>query len=165
MVRFTFVTGAVQEFPYNWEKLAPKLTFQGIRLFTPAPNIMIPLNSATIALIERIGDEVEETKTETTTDTVVIEAEPVVEEEPEPKKEMTEQERKDKILADMKELSSCPHEEYEYHYQMVMTGPKTNQKAAKRYFPVCKKCGVRERFVKADTLTDEEKANAKLWDK
>jgi hypothetical protein len=35
----------------------------------------------------------------------------------------------------------------------------------RRYFPVCVKCGMRERYVKAESLTDDEKLNAKVWDK
>ena len=46
-----------------------------------------------------------------------------------------------------------------------MGGPKHSPREQKRFFPVCKKCGIRQRYVKAADLTDEQKENAKVWDK
>ena len=91
---------------------------------------------------------------------------PVEEEEPE-----TQQQRNDRLLAEMKEKSDCAgngHEgkEQVIHFQDVMIrkkGAKTSL-PSRRYFPVCSFCGLRQKYVKADSLTDEQKENAKLYE-
>jgi hypothetical protein len=160
MIRFTFTSGKEQDFNYNWEKLAPKLQFAGMRMFRPKADVMIPLNSNTIALIENFPEETEEV-------TVVdlSEPEPVVEPEPEKEPKKSTEDERERVLNAMKELSECTHEEREFYYQKVKSGPKGKQKEIHRYFPVCVKCGVRERYVKTDSVTEEEQLNAKLWDK
>lgn len=168
-VKFTFSSGKEVEYDYDWEKLAPKLQLGGMRLFGPQPGVLIPLNSNTIALIEdtTIYDEVPEEhepevgdmKTEVTT------SEPPPEYPEEVEKKLSIEEKKEAILNDMKEMSECVHEEHDIYYQEIMAGPRNNRQAQKRYFPVCAKCGVRERYVKADSLSDEQKENAKKWDK
>ena len=92
--------------------------------------------------------------------------EPVAEE----KKESIEQ-RKARILADMREKSDCPgtghagHEQV-IHFQDVMIrrkGAKTSL-PSRRYFPVCSFCGLRQKYVKAETLDDATKENATLYE-
>lgn len=161
MVKFTYSNGREATYNYEWDKLAPKLLMAGIRLFKPEPDVLIPLNSQTIALIENIVEEVEEVEEDKTEEVVKSEEIEAPKETEEPEKELSAQEKQDAAIALMKELSSCEHENYEYYYQVIGSGPK----AQKRYFPVCTKCGIRQRYVKAAGLTDEEKENAKIWDK
>jgi hypothetical protein len=89
-----------------------------------------------------------------------------VEEKPE-----TAQERNDRLIAEMKLKSDCSnskdhmgHEQLIY-YQDVQMRKKNAKKGlpSRRYFPVCSFCGLRQKYVKADSLTDEQKENAKLW--
>jgi hypothetical protein len=137
-------------------------------MFAPYPGVLIPLNSHTIERIEENIDEEPEVEEPTEED---LAFEPTddkpTEREPEPPVELTEekpksaQEKQEEMLAYMKEMSSCTHENYEYYYSESMVG--RSKKPVRRYFPVCAKCGVREKFVKAETLTDEEKSNAKEW--
>ena len=86
------------------------------------------------------------------------------EQEDKPTETKSIEERKEELLAEMKEKSECKHEDTEIYFQEVKTGTKNDQKMARRYFPVCNFCGLRERYVKAASLSDEEKANAKQWD-
>jgi hypothetical protein len=175
MVRFTFASGTTHEFDYNWNQLAPKLQLGGLRMFKPAPGVLIPLNSNTISLIEEIEDELtreEEELADKLTEKLIKEIpiaeaieEVTAEEAIEEKTPLSMKEKKELILAEMKEKSECTHEVMTYYYQEIMTGPKGKQKSMKRYFPVCTKCGVRERYVKVDKLTDDEILNARVWDK
>ena len=164
MVKFVYASGKEVVYDYDWEKLAPKLQFAGIRLFKPEKNVLIPLNSHTIAVIENMDleEEVDEQGNTEALDDIKAE-EPDKEEDPE--KELTKQEKQDKMLAHMKEMSECTHEEYDIYYQMVTAGPKNSPREQQRFFPVCKKCGVRQRNMKSASLTDEQKENAKVWDK
>jgi hypothetical protein len=172
MIKIHFVSGKVKELDQPWDKFPQKLNFGGLRLLKGNKNLLIPLNSNTIEYVEYEEDEIEET----------IESEPVASDEPvaeptdepeveatvpEPEKE-TPQEAQDRMLAEMMEKSNChknKHEgqDMEIYYQETTVGK--GKTAAKRYFPVCSFCGVRERYVKASDLTDEQKENAKVWDK
>jgi hypothetical protein len=160
MVRFTFVNGETKDFDYAWDKVGPKLQHCGIRMFLPKPGVLITLNSNTIIMVENFPEETEEV-------TVVdlSEPEPVVEPEPEKEPKKSTEDERERVLNAMKELSECTHEEREFYYQKVKSGPKGKQKEIHRYFPVCVKCGVRERYVKTATVSEEEQLNAKLWDK
>ena len=92
--------------------------------------------------------------------------EPVAEEKPE-----SIADRKKRLRAEMIEKSNCAptHEGREQilHYQMVNAGGsiKKGKKGlpGKRFFNICSFCGLKQRFIKADTLTDENKENAVLW--
>jgi len=168
MIRITYASGREYEFDYEWLKLAPKLQLGGLRMFSPKPGTLIPLNSHTIAMIEDFGveDELEDKSEidESEEKSNEVESKDTKEEIKEEKK-LSIEEKKEKILDEMKAKSECKHEVYQLFYQEVKTGPKGNQVISPRYFPVCEECGVRERYVKNDTLTDEDKANAKKWDK
>jgi hypothetical protein len=93
------------------------------------------------------------------------EVEPVTEEKPE-----SPQARNDRLLEEMKEKSDCAGnkhagKEQVIHYQDVMIKRKgKGSLPSRRYFPVCSFCGLRQKYVKADTLTDEQKENAKLYE-
>lgn len=164
MVRITFVGGHEREFDYDWNKVAPKLLQGGLRLFAPYPGILIPLNSATIAMVEYEDEEIidDNCEIEMEFEEEKLEA---AEQEEKPVEKKSIEEKKEELMAEMVAKSNCKHENTEIYYQEVKTGPRTNQKIARRYFPVCTFCETRERYVKADSLTDEERANAKIWDK
>ncbi len=81
------------------------------------------------------------------------------------------QARKDRILAEMKEKSDCAGnghigKEQIIHYQDVTIRRKNAKDSlpSRRYFPVCSFCGLRQKYVKADTLSDEQKENAKFYE-
>jgi hypothetical protein len=161
MVKFIFAHGAEHDFDYDWNKLAPKMQLGGLRLFKADRDTLIPLNSNTIAMIKNIPEEIEEVvEPEVVVEEEIVEEEPEVEEKP-----LSIQEKKDKILAEMKEKSECKHDNHDYYYQEIVSGPSGDRKTQKRYFPVCSFCGVRERYVAAAKLSDDQKDNAKLWDK
>jgi hypothetical protein len=148
-------------------------------MFAPYPGLLIPLNSNTIERIEEIEDEdIEDEISPEESDSGIEEKddfeetfkpsdEKPTERIPEPPVELKEkkpksaQEKQEEMLAYMKEMSECTHEKHDYHYTDSTVGRA--KKPVRRYFPVCAKCGVREKFVKADTLTDEQKENAKEW--
>lgn len=169
MVRIYFSSGKELEFDYDWNQLAPKFQLGGIRMFKTPDGDLIPLNSTTIERIQFIPDEedpFEDGISDEDYNEIVEDESPVEEtvEEPEPEeKPKSAQERADEMLAHMKEMSECTHEEHEIYYSESTVGRA--RKPVKRYFPVCKKCGVREKFVKSDLLPDEVKKAAKLWDK
>lgn len=172
MIKFTFTSGKTYEVQYAWDKLAPKLQLSGLRMFNPEKGVLIPLNSNTIALIEQFDDYesdedkvqiiAEEEKLEEDTDAV---ADDVFEELEKEEKELSIEEKKEQMLAEMKLKSSCNHPEYQLYRQEITAGPRNNRHTQQRFFNVCKICGVRERYLKNDTVSDEDKANALLWDK
>lgn len=188
MVTIYFTSGKELTFPYDWRKLAPKFQLGGVRMFSPYPGVLIPLNSNTIERIEEQEDEelyedvkadepasVEEESGESEEVSKAFEAtsDKPTEREPEEPTELTKEngpaitddmspdQKNEARLAWMKEMSECPHENHDIYYSASTVGRA--KKPVKRYFPVCAKCGVREKFVKADTLTDEQKETAKLW--
>ncbi len=62
--------------------------------------------------------------------------------------------KQQETLDRMIELSNCKHENSTIYKRETKTGVK--------YFPVCDVCARPGRFVKADTLTDEQKNDAQL---
>lgn len=148
---------------YDAAKIGPRLTNLGIRVFRPRADLLFPMNWEGVIKIEEIDDEVEEDETE-------IEEEEIIEEEPEEEPEEKEepkkksaQERNEEALEEMKKLSDCQHPEWDIFYTEGLVGKA--KKPVRRYFPVCRVCGLREKFVKTDKLPDEVKEAAKLWDK
>jgi hypothetical protein len=77
------------------------------------------------------------------------------EEDKEPK--LTDEQKAQKQMDDMIAKSNCKHEpeKMEMYQQQTSKGV--------RFFPVCSFCGKRERYVKADSLTEEQKLTAKVW--
>ena len=143
----------------------------GLRLFAPYPGILIPLNSAMIAMVEledeeTFGEDVEiELETDEDEEEIPEHEDKMDAQQDKPSEKKSIEENKEELMAKMVAKSNCKHKNTEIYYQEVKTGPRTNQKIARRYFPVCTFCETRERYVKADSLTDEERANAKIWDK
>lgn len=174
LIRFTIEGGETYEVDADWNRLIPNLQTRGIRVFRPVPGVLIPVDK--IVLIEDITpeepEEVKEpefgdmkTSVDTTGDMPEYPEEKQDEQADTTEPPMSVEEKKEAILKEMKEMSECAHESHDIYFQEIMVGKGANRKAQKRYFPVCAKCGVRERYVKADSLSDDDKANAKLWDK
>jgi hypothetical protein len=170
MIRIYFSSGKELEFDYDWNQLAPKFQLGGIRMFKTPSGDLIPLNSATIERIQYVETEediLRDEIAEVQEDIEEIKEEAAVEKANETTEDKADkksaQERADEMLAHMKEMSECTHEEHEIYYSESTIGK--SRKPVKRYFPVCAKCGVREKFVKSDLLPDEVKEAAKLWDK
>jgi hypothetical protein len=139
---------------YEMETVAPKMQQGGIRLYRVS-NGFVPLNSNTIEFIERVEDEPVKEKPMEHGEEAILK--PMVQEnKPEEKKESDEEKAKrkmDEIIA----KSNCTHPEEKMEIYQKATAKGI------RFFPVCSFCGKRERYVKADSLTDEQKLNAKVW--
>jgi len=168
MPKIYFTSGKTLEITeYEFEKMAPKLQMGGIRLYRTAKGNLIPLNSTTMELIEKettedvfVGEQVEvqeEVKKEEVLKPDLTEhdemkgAEPIT--KPAEKKPETEQERQDRMMAELVEKSNClhPRELLEMRFQAT--------KAGNRYFPVCTFCGYRHRYIsvkkiKSGAITD-----------
>lgn len=107
------------------------------------------------AAVQVIEDKMEKAQTESEEQDEVQESpepKPVIEEQKEQKPE-TEQQRQDRMMAELIEKSNClhPRELLEMKFQAT--------KAGNRYFPVCKFCGYRHRYIsikkiKSGMITD-----------
>jgi hypothetical protein len=66
-----------------------------------------------------------------------------------------------KLMEELLEKSSCQHkpEDAVLYKQFV----RTKNGMGQRYFNLCGFCGQRGRYVKTDSLSDEEKTNAIVW--
>ena len=105
--------------------------------------------------------EVDEFEVQTPRDThvVTIQAEPEHDFTEDDTGSLELEKKRAEFLEEMKAKSSCQHDVQVIHYQNVST--KSGE--SKRYFPVCDFCGQRLRYVKADSLTEDQKAEAVLW--
>lgn len=173
LCKIKFVGGTEIEFYYSWPLMAQKLSGLGLKAFRPTLNLYLTPTSASWVSVELIETQEEMNIEEEAKETIEALAEReedneeiLPEPEPEKKKESI-QEKKERMLAEMIELSSCSHEEYDMYFsQMSRTDKRTGKTTViKRYFPVCAKCGVREKFVKSADIPEEVKETAKLWDK
>lgn len=136
------------------------------------PNMLIFFNSSTCTHMELAEEEFEQVipqRKPVKREAVEPVVEEKVEEEPVEEKKETQQERNDRILAEMKEKSDCAGNKHEgkeqiIHYQDVMIKKKgAKPLQSRRYFPVCSFCGLRQKYVKADSLTEDQKENARPW--
>lgn len=159
-------------------KFISMLTHRGIKSVRFDDTILI-VSPSNIIRIE-IGEDDEQETIERVQESVVPEqvdeedgsGEEIKEDaEPEPEKPETPDEYRERVLAEMKAKSDCSNSpdhlgnEQIIHYQDVSIrrkGAKTSL-PSRRYFPVCSFCGLKQRYVKADSLTDEQKDNATLW--
>jgi hypothetical protein len=162
--------------------LVKRLTYMGLKVFRTRycdPEELWVLTPSNISRVV-IGDEDGEDTERETVETVSVQEVPAEreegtgdpedtrEDEPAPK---TQQQINDEYMAEIKAKSDCAgngHEGQEQviHYQDVMIKRKGAKKSlpSRRYFPVCSFCGLRQKYVKADSLTDEQKENAKLYE-
>lgn len=132
--------------------IAPKMQAGGVRLYRIS-NGFVPLNSNTMEFIERIDDEPKVEPVQEMQESDKFPTPKETNEEPKESDEQKAQRQMDMIMA----KSNCKHEA-----EKLEIYTKQTTKGA-RYFPVCSFCGKRERYVKADSLTDEQKSNAKVW--
>ena len=167
-IKVTLIDGTViEKDDYEYEMVVPRLLKVGCKLWKLNENMLVVADK--IAVVEDTTDyeerEAEEVAAilEEVKETEAAIEDDVQVEEPKKEKILTAQQKAEKQLELMKELSECPHEEHLIYYQESTAGK--NRKPIKRYFPVCKKCGVREKFLKSSLLPDEVKDAAKLWDK
>jgi hypothetical protein len=174
MIKFYYVNGAIIEDNAAWDKAVISLQRRGLRFYQTKDNILIPMEHPTIMYIkfeeDEDGQEQEEVSTVSEPQGTGREDEGSREEtetrEVREEKELSPQEKKDAMLAEMRRLSSCTHEDSDdvVYYQATSVGK--DKKPAKRYFHVCGNCGVRKgKYVKASSLEDNVKLNAKAWDK
>lgn len=115
-----------------------------------------------IVLDKIVSIEVDEFVVQTPRDVHVVtnQAEPELATEEEDDTGSVELEKKRaEFLEEMKAKSSCKHENVTMHYQMFST--KAGE--SKRYFPVCDFCGQRLRYVKADSLTEDQIGESIPW--
>ena len=169
MPKIYFTSGKVENLemtPADLDNMIVKMKGGGIRLLKFKNGSYIPLNSNTIEIItcedcvsitppvivpviastEAVGIEKEIEVLAS------IEPEPVVKEDG-PK---TTLQREQEVLAEIINKSNCTHGGF-------LTYHKIDGKKGARYFQVCSFCGWRGRYVRGDSLTDEEKTNAKVY--
>lgn len=163
-----FSSGKTQEVSTGrLDKFIMELKARGIKLMldkNEKRNLLIPLNSNTIEfVIDTIEAPVEEP---TPVAPIVTEAQEVqqlqeilteakkAKAEVESKKDV--EEKRDDAMAELMAKSACTHENTRIFRHDTTKGS--------RYFPVCTFCGKRERYVKADSLSEETRENATLWE-
>ena len=118
--------------------------------------LLIPLNSNTIEFIECIYIEVEEEVVpEPTQDEILA----MIQQEAKEMKESVDskkdlEEKREEAEADFMKRANCTHTNLDIFKKVQANGV--------RYMPVCADCGKRERYVKADSLSDAQKENAKI---
>lgn len=74
----------------------------------------------------------------------------------------TQREQEEEIMRQIWAKSNCTHPEDQQQIAYKMTTVKGGG-AIKRYFPTCKFCGQRFRYIKKDDLTEEQIENAVEW--
>jgi len=152
MSKLVFNTGKEVEFPYHdWDKTILNLKTGGLRM-TLIGGVVVPLNSQNIQFLEKGEPPAKE-------EVIDVEFTVVEEVEEEEEKELTPQEKQDKLLEEMKAKSDCKHppEKQELHFQDTKTGRK--------YFNVCSFCGIRSRFIAMKDLQEQglDLDKAKEW--
>lgn len=168
-IKITMIDGeTIEKEDYDYEMVVPRLLKAGCKLWKLNERLLVQVDK--IAFVEDTTDyekledeEIADILAEAKETEAELEEEPVEETPVKEEKPKSAQERADEQLALIKELSECPHEEHEIFYRESTVG--RNRKPIKRYFPVCKKCGLVEKFVKSDSLPDEVKEAAKLYDR
>ena len=171
------IDGSTIEIPeHRFMKFIQMLTHRGIKSVRFDDTILI-VSQSNIIRIELGEEEDGDVKEEVVVPEVVEgtesgegDATEGGEVEPEPEKEENPQERTNRILAEMTAKSDCSnsedhlgHEQIIHYQDVAMTKKGKPSLPSRRYFPVCSFCGLRQKYVKADSLTDEQKENAKLW--
>jgi hypothetical protein len=165
-IKVTLVDGTViEKDDYEYEMVVPRLLKVGCKLWKLNENMLVVADK--IAFVEDTTDyeaiEEEEIASIIAEEQELMEAFEEEEVETPKPRQKSPQELADEQLALMKELSSCKHKEYDMYYSEALMG--RNKKPTRRYFPVCKKCGVREKYVKTDAIPEEVRAAAKLYDR
>jgi hypothetical protein len=149
------------------DKFIMDLKGRGIKLMIDRNDdrtLIIPLNSSTLEFIVDVYDfkEMEQTESDAPPPEEEDELKQMKEEldaatkEVEDKKDV--EEKRDDAMKDIMDKSNCTHPKDKLVYYRQDTSKGS------RYFPVCSFCGKRERYVKAESLSDEVKAAAPLWE-
>jgi len=160
-----FSSGKTQEVSTGrLDKFIMELKSRGIKLMLDRNEervLLIPLNSNTI---EFVIDTIEAPKekpepvapvmTETQELKAILQDAEKAKAEVESKKDI--EEKRDDAMAELMAKSACTHENTRIFRHDTTKGS--------RYFPVCTFCGKRERYVKADSLSEETRENATLWE-
>jgi hypothetical protein len=124
--------------------------------------LIVPLNSNTMEFIEEFHEPViiDETIEESDEPAPTLDelAEAIIEAKADVDSKKDKEELEKEKLDEMMAKSSC------LHPAEGMITYRHDTKKGSRFFPVCSFCGKRERYVKADTLSDEEKGAAKIWE-
>jgi len=165
MATIHFSSGKTREISVrNFENFPIQMQQRGIRLMKDVNeerSLLIPVNSNTMEFIEEIHKPVEKVEV---VEEVVEEVDELVAMREELKAATSEVEAKEdkeekqkRLETELYRRSNCTHKPED---QEIYT---SEGKSGKRYFPVCKSCGLKQRYVKADSLSDEQKANAKIW--
>ena len=157
----------------------------GVRFLELPNGCMVPLNSNTIEYIdseghgkfrrpkpeptaevaqvavdkqiESVKQEIEAKKAELATEIGVQNRENPAAMQAQEVNPITGAEREKQIIAKILEKSNCKHEQSKLRWY------KTVGKKGERYFQVCSFCGWRGKFVKAESISDEDKANAAIY--
>jgi len=167
MPRIHFTSGKVMDITeHEYDHIMPKMKNGGIRFYPTKRGDLIPLNSMTMEIITKGLEPAEldpeakdpvEYKMPDSNETMKYNKKvpEKAEEDKEPK--LTDQQKAEKAMADIIAKSNCTHPEEtsQICVQETSKGP--------RYFPICTFCGFRGRYVKKDSLTDEQKTNAQVW--
>lgn len=162
MATIHFSSGKTREIDADrLDKFIMDLKGRGIKLMVdrkPDCILIVPLNSNTMEFIE----EIPEVKPEPVVEETEVTLEDLKEELEEAKEEIDSkkdiEEKRKEQMDEMMRKSSCTHPED----QMVIFRHDT--KKGSRFFPVCSFCGKRERYVKAESLSDEVKNAAEIWE-
>lgn len=162
-----FVSGKTREIDTNkLDKFIIDLKGRGMSLMINRDEehtLIIPLNSNTMEFIEDIHEPVEESESPIDeSDEELPSLEDMKKDLEDAVKDMEKKKDPEEKQEDaMKELlakSNCKHPEN------LMKIYKQVTSKGSRYFPICTFCGKRERYVKADSLSDEVKEAAPIWE-
>lgn len=160
-IKITMIDGReIVKDDYDYEMVVPRLLKAGCKLWKLSDRMLVQVDK--VAFIEDTTDY--ESIEEQEIADILAEAKEIEDTmEAEEERDNPKPEKKKKSIADrekeqldlMKELSSCKHAEHIIHYQDSSTGK--GRTPIRRYFPVCAKCGLREKYVKSDSLPQEVK--------
>jgi hypothetical protein len=163
-----FTSGKTLEISQKeFDQIAPKLQQGGVRLYRTGDGSFVPLNSMTMELIELHKEAIAETPPAPKVETIAEKPSEAPEATISPEEVVAP---KKSPMEEMLEKSNCKHEpeKMELYRQHTAKGI--------RYFPVCKFCGKRERYVSESKIvkgeyegtpnakwTAEDIATAKVW--
>lgn len=163
MPRIHFLSGKVMDITmHEYTKIMPKMKNGGIRFYDTRRGDLIPLNSTTIEMITKgdmpapLDEVVEPVEYKMPDSQETMKYATTIEPTPEEVSEGDEA-KAQRLMDEMLAKSNCNHPE-----DKAIIYKKETSKGV-RYFPVCSFCGKRERYVKAESLTDEQKLSAKVW--
>ena len=165
MATIHFSSGKTREIDSGkLDKFIMDLKGRGIKLMvqrSPDCTLIVPLNSNTMEFIEKKIEEVKPIEVldgpELEEELETMKAELVDSMEEMEKKKDPEEKQKDQ-LKEIFDKSNCTH----VVADQVIYKQETANKGT-RYFPVCSKCGLKQRYVKAASLSEEEIENAMVW--